>query len=286
MMGIEKLGRKGDDNRVILRITRGLSVPCPRDPDPRRDHRDAARRRLRVRRGRGVAAARRGRGRRPRRGWSRGASPGSRSRWSSGGPSSAGCGSRSTRGCSCRGGGPRCWCGRRARLRGPGPWCWTCAAAPGRWASRWRTCRRCRCTRPTSSRRRSAARAGTSRRWAVRCSRGTSTSRCPTSLRGRVDLLVANVPYVPTDDIGLMPPEARAHEPRVTLDGGADGLDVLRRVAAVAPRWLAPGGHLLVETSEAQAAAAVDAFDRGRAGGAGRRGRGVGSHGRRRDAVP
>ena len=57
-----------------------------------------------------------------------------------------------------------------------------------------------------------------------------------------------------------MPPEARDHEPRVTLDGGADGLDVLRRVAAVAPRWLAPGGHLLVETSEAQAAAAVDAF--------------------------
>ena len=82
----------------------------------------------------------------------------------------------------------------------------------------------------------------------------------PASLRGRVDLLVANVPYVPTDDIALMPPEARDHEPRVTLDGGADGLDVLRRVAAVAPRWLAPGGHLLVETSEAQAAAAVDAF--------------------------
>ncbi len=79
----------------------------------------------------------------------------------------------------------------------------------------------------------------------------------PASLRGRVELLVANVPYVPTADIALMPPEARLHEPRVTLDGGDDGLAVLRRVAAVAPRWLAPGGHLLVETSEAQAAAAV-----------------------------
>ena len=82
----------------------------------------------------------------------------------------------------------------------------------------------------------------------------------PASLRGRVDLLVANVPYVPTSAISLMPPEARLHEPTVTLDGGADGLSVLRRVAVVAPGWLAPGGHLLVETSEAQAPAAVEAF--------------------------
>ena len=52
----------------------------------------------------------------------------------------------------------------------------------------------------------------------------------PAALRGRVDVLVANVPYVPTEEIGLLPPEARLHEPRVALDGGADGLDVLRRV--------------------------------------------------------
>jgi release factor glutamine methyltransferase len=50
-----------------------------------------------------------------------------------------------------------------------------------------------------------------------------------------------------------MPPEARIYEPPTALDGGADGLDVLRRVAAAAPLWLAPGGHLLVETSERQA---------------------------------
>ena len=67
-----------------------------------------------------------------------------------------------------------------------------------------------------------------------------------------------------------MLPEARDHEALVALDGGADGLDVLRRVAAVAPRWLAPGGHLLVETSEAQAPRRVDAFAGGRAGGADR----------------
>ena len=79
----------------------------------------------------------------------------------------------------------------------------------------------------------------------------------PAGLRGRVDLLLANVPYVPTDEVALLPAEARLHEPRSALDGGPDGLDLLRRVAAVAPRWLAPGGHLLVETSERQAAVAV-----------------------------
>jgi release factor glutamine methyltransferase len=75
----------------------------------------------------------------------------------------------------------------------------------------------------------------------------------PAALRGRVDVLAANVPYVPTEAVGSLPPEARLHEPRVALDGGADGLDVLRRVAAAAPAWLAPGGCLLTETSERQA---------------------------------
>jgi release factor glutamine methyltransferase len=84
----------------------------------------------------------------------------------------------------------------------------------------------------------------------------------PAPLRGRVAVVVANAPYVPTNAIALMPPEARDHEPRAALDGGADGLDVQRRVAAAAPRWLAPGGSLLIETSERQApltAAAVAA---------------------------
>ncbi|MFE7129014.1 putative protein N(5)-glutamine methyltransferase [Streptomyces sp. NPDC057617] len=80
----------------------------------------------------------------------------------------------------------------------------------------------------------------------------------PTALRGRVDVLLANVPYVPTEEVGLLPPEARIHEARVALDGGADGLDVLRQVAADAPGWLAPGGSLLVETSERQAPMAVE----------------------------
>jgi release factor glutamine methyltransferase len=82
----------------------------------------------------------------------------------------------------------------------------------------------------------------------------------PAALRGRVGLLAANVPYIPTGEIGLLPAEARLHEPRAALDGGPDGLDVLRRVAAAAPRWLAPGGHLLSEISERQAPAAVAAL--------------------------
>jgi release factor glutamine methyltransferase len=83
--------------------------------------------------------------------------------------------------------------------------------------------------------------------------RGDLFAPLPGTLRGRVAILICNAPYVPTGDIGLLPPEARDHEPRTALDGGADGLAVLRRAAAEAPGWLAPGGVLLVETSGPQA---------------------------------
>ncbi|QNN54770.1 putative protein N(5)-glutamine methyltransferase [Nocardioides mesophilus] len=75
----------------------------------------------------------------------------------------------------------------------------------------------------------------------------------PTGLAGRVDVLVANAPYVPTGSIAMMPPEARLHEHPVALDGGTDGLDVQRRVVAGAGAWLAPGGRLLIESSRRQA---------------------------------
>jgi release factor glutamine methyltransferase len=80
----------------------------------------------------------------------------------------------------------------------------------------------------------------------------------PAALRGQVDILTANVPYVPTAEVGLLPAEARLHEPRVALDGGGDGLDVLRRVAAGAAQWLAEGGSLLAETTGRQEQAACD----------------------------
>ncbi|MQY31472.1 Release factor glutamine methyltransferase [Nocardia sp. RB56] len=79
----------------------------------------------------------------------------------------------------------------------------------------------------------------------------------PPRLAGRVELLLANTPYVPTEAIAHMPPEARDHEPRTALDGGADGLDLIRRVAAAAGHWLAPGGGVFVETGAEQAAVAV-----------------------------
>ncbi|WP_139982633.1 putative protein N(5)-glutamine methyltransferase [Nocardioides litoris] len=79
----------------------------------------------------------------------------------------------------------------------------------------------------------------------------------PGDLAGRVDVLVVNAPYVPTAELDLMPGEARDHEHRVALDGGGDGLDVHRRVADAAARWLAPGGHLLVEVAPQQVDAAL-----------------------------
>ncbi|HEY6786768.1 MAG TPA: putative protein N(5)-glutamine methyltransferase [Trebonia sp.] len=82
----------------------------------------------------------------------------------------------------------------------------------------------------------------------------------PDSLRGRIGILICNAPYVPTDEIAFMPPEARDHEARVALDGGSDGLAILRRVSAETPAWLAPGGFLIVETSQRQAPSMVAAM--------------------------
>lgn len=85
----------------------------------------------------------------------------------------------------------------------------------------------------------------------------------PVHLRGRVDVLAANTPYVPSDEVRLLPTEAREHEPRSTLDGGVDGLDLLRRIAAGARDWLSPDGHLLIEVSDRQLSIALEVFAAG-----------------------
>jgi release factor glutamine methyltransferase len=107
---------------------------------------------------------------------------------------------------------------------------------------------------------------------AVRCARrnvepagghvyeGDLFAPLPTALRGRVTTLLCNAPYVPTGEIPLLPVEARDYEHRVALDGGDDGLTVLRRAASEAQWWLAPDGHLLVETSGRQAGLMADAM--------------------------
>jgi release factor glutamine methyltransferase len=78
----------------------------------------------------------------------------------------------------------------------------------------------------------------------------------PAVLRGMVDVVVANVPYVPTGDLDLLPAEARLHEPRLALDGGPDGLRLLRRAAAAVGPWLGPGGSFLTEVGPGQLDAA------------------------------
>lgn len=102
-------------------------------------------------------------------------------------------------------------------------------------------------------------------RFAARNTRGTTTvgdldEGLPDTLRGRVDVVACNAPYVPSREVRHLPPEARDHEPRVALDGGDDGLDVVRRAAVAAGSLLRPGGALMVEVSEGQVTAAADAF--------------------------
>jgi release factor glutamine methyltransferase len=98
-------------------------------------------------------------------------------------------------------------------------------------------------------------------RYGVELLAGDLDEPLPAALAGRVDVLCANVPYVPSGAIATLPTDVRDHEPRLALDGGPDGLDVQRRVIAEAPSWLTAGGCLLIETSREQSAATVAAFE-------------------------
>ena len=66
----------------------------------------------------------------------------------------------------------------------------------------------------------------------------------------RFDVIAVNAPYVPTDEIAMMPAEAREHEHPPALDGGEDGVQVHRRIATKVAQWLAPDGHVLIETAD------------------------------------
>ncbi|GAA3333676.1 putative protein N(5)-glutamine methyltransferase [Curtobacterium albidum] len=82
----------------------------------------------------------------------------------------------------------------------------------------------------------------------------------PERFREAVDLIAVNAPYVPSGEVATMPSEARDHERLVALDGGADGLDVHRRIADGAGAWLRPGGAVVIEVSAAQSAASAALF--------------------------
>ncbi|WP_428678907.1 peptide chain release factor N(5)-glutamine methyltransferase [Reyranella sp.] len=73
------------------------------------------------------------------------------------------------------------------------------------------------------------------------------------SLEGPFDLLVSNPPYIESATVEGLMPEVSAHEPRLALDGGADGLAAYRLIAAAAPRLVATGGWAVVEGGEGQA---------------------------------
>lgn len=77
----------------------------------------------------------------------------------------------------------------------------------------------------------------------------------PRPLPTRFDLIVSNPPYIPTAEIETLSPEVRDHEPRLALDGGPDGLDCFRELAATAAPWLKPEGRMLLEFGDGQAPA-------------------------------
>ena len=99
--------------------------------------------------------------------------------------------------------------------------------------------------------------AGNAERYGVELLAGDLDAPLPAKLAGRVDVLCANVPYVPSGAVATLPGDVRDHEPRLSLDGGPDGLDVFRRLAGRATHWLAAGGRLYAEIGEDQAEAAA-----------------------------
>lgn len=74
------------------------------------------------------------------------------------------------------------------------------------------------------------------------------------AVEGDFDLVVSNPPYVKSGDLDRLEPEVRDHEPRLALDGGADGLDCYRRIAHQASDHIRPGGYLLLEVGDGQSA--------------------------------
>ena len=73
------------------------------------------------------------------------------------------------------------------------------------------------------------------------------------ALRGPFDAIVSNPPYIASGDIATLAPDVRDFDPHLALDGGTDGLDFYRAIAAEAPALLAPGGALVVELGIGQA---------------------------------
>jgi release factor glutamine methyltransferase len=74
----------------------------------------------------------------------------------------------------------------------------------------------------------------------------------------RFDLITANAPYIPSGELAELPLDVRGFEPHLALDGGADGLDLVREIASQAPRHLTPGGLLALEIGADQGARTIE----------------------------
>jgi len=98
-----------------------------------------------------------------------------------------------------------------------------------------------------------AAAVACARRNGVRALLGSLDEPLPVPIRGRVDVMTAVVPYVPVEELHLLPRDVLAHEPRQALDGGPGGTMFLEQVARLSADWLAPGGHVLLELGGDQA---------------------------------
>jgi release factor glutamine methyltransferase len=77
----------------------------------------------------------------------------------------------------------------------------------------------------------------------------------------KFDIVISNPPYIAAGDIEGLDAEVRDHDPRLALDGGADGLDAYRAIAALLPRLLAPTGHAVIELGDGQAADVCAIFE-------------------------
>jgi release factor glutamine methyltransferase len=80
---------------------------------------------------------------------------------------------------------------------------------------------------------------------------------CPRSF----DLIISNPPYIPSAEIATLQPEVRDFDPRAALDGGADGLDFYRKLAMESKPFLKPGGKIMLEFGDGQAAAIRKIFE-------------------------
>ncbi len=153
-----------------------------------------------------------------------------------------------------------CWPGKADRLTvahlGPGDGFGLHSDHPSRRIAR------CIGRRSRHQPRRAASRPGECRSMGVADRARFAVSDWFEALAGRYDIIVSNPPYVASAEIGGLAPEVAEHDPLAALDGGLDGLDAYRRIAAGTPAFLVPGGHLLVEIGCTQGEAVTDLFER------------------------